>query len=149
MRVSNGFRPHKRRLGVRPTAQMGRNIQCICRELCVTANSGARCPLWVNNGHSVMFDGCPLYPQKRTLELSPAMSALCQKQTYAVQQTAAYSITSSASESTLSEIFMSSAFAVLRLRTNVNLVGCSTGKSAGLAPLRILSTYTAVCLLIS
>src|SRR5215469_15055838 len=25
---------------------------------------------------------CPLYPQKRTLGLSPAMSALCQKQTF-------------------------------------------------------------------
>ena len=30
--------------------------------------------------------------------------------------------------------------AVLRLITNSNLVGCSTGRSAGLAPLRILST---------
>ena len=29
---------------------------------------------------------CPLYPQKRTLELSDVMSALCQKQTYALQQ---------------------------------------------------------------
>ena len=29
---------------------------------------------------------CPLYPQKRTSELSRGMSALCQKQTYAVQQ---------------------------------------------------------------
>src|SRR5262249_10162558 len=28
---------------------------------------------------------CPLYPQKRTLELSRVMSALCQKRTYAVQ----------------------------------------------------------------
>ena len=31
--------------------------------------------------------------------------------------------------------------AVFRLMTNSNLVGCSTGKSAGLAPLRILYTY--------
>ena len=31
-------------------------------------------------------------------------------------------------------------FAVLRLMTNSNLVGCSTGRSAGLVPLRILST---------
>ena len=31
-------------------------------------------------------------------------------------------------------------FAVLRLITNSNFVGCSTGRSAGLAPLRILST---------
>jgi hypothetical protein len=28
----------------------------------------------------------------------------------------------------------------LRLMTSSNLVGCSTGRSAGLAPLRILST---------
>src|SRR5262249_24713868 len=32
------------------------------------------------------------------------------------------------------------AFAVLRLITNSNLVGCSTGISAGLAPLRMRST---------
>lgn len=31
-------------------------------------------------------------------------------------------------------------FAVFSLRTNSNLVGCSTGKSLGFAPLRILST---------
>src|SRR5439155_16054090 len=35
------------------------------------------------------------------------------------------------------------AFAVLRLITSSNLVGCSIGRSAGFAPLRILSTYTA------
>src|SRR6516162_8981713 len=29
---------------------------------------------------------CPLYPRKRTLELSRAMSAMCQKRTYALQQ---------------------------------------------------------------
>ena len=34
-----------------------------------------------------------------------------------------------------------SALAVLRLMTNSNVVGCSTGRSAGFAPLRILSTY--------
>jgi hypothetical protein len=39
--------PPKRRLGVQPTAQMGRNNQYICRVLCVTANSEARCSLWV------------------------------------------------------------------------------------------------------
>jgi len=47
-----------------------------------------------------------------------------------------YSITSSASESRLSEILTPMAFAVLRLITSSNLVGCSTGRSAGLAPLR-------------
>ena len=33
-----------------------------------------------------------------------------------------------------------SAFAVFRLITNSNFVGCSTGRSPGFAPLRILST---------
>ena len=37
-----------------------------------------------------------------------------------------------------------SALAVFRLITNSNLVGCSTGRSAGLAPFRILSTYAAL-----
>jgi hypothetical protein len=36
-----------------------------------------------------------------------------------------------------------SVFAVLRLMTSSNFVGCSTGRSAGLAPLRILSTKNA------
>src|SRR3989441_1561815 len=35
--------------------------------------------------------------------------------------------------------------AVFRLITSSNLVGCSTGRSAGLAPLRILSTNVAAC----
>jgi hypothetical protein len=36
-----------------------------------------------------------------------------------------------------------SVFAVLRLMTRSNLVGCSTGRSDGLAPFKILSTYHA------
>ena len=36
-----------------------------------------------------------------------------------------------------------SAFAAFRLTTSSNFVGCSTGRSAGLAPFRILSTKTA------
>src|SRR5262244_4152476 len=36
-----------------------------------------------------------------------------------------------------------SALAVLRLMTSSNVVGCSTGRSPGLAPLKILSTYEA------
>ena len=36
-----------------------------------------------------------------------------------------------------------SALAVLRLMTNLNFVGCSTGRSAGLAPFEDLSTYVA------
>jgi len=39
---------------------------------------------------------------------------------------------------------MPSAFAVLRLTTNSNLVGRSTGISAGFSPFRILSMYLAL-----
>src|SRR5262249_7880229 len=48
-----------------------------------------------------------------------------------------HSITSSARASSLSGIWRPSAFAVLRLMTNSNLVGCMTGRSAGFSPLRI------------
>src|SRR5215469_18304129 len=54
--------------------------------------------------------------------------------------TAAHSITSSARVSSIGEILMPSAFAVIRLMTRSNLVGCSTGRPAGLAPRKILST---------
>src|SRR5258708_1641621 len=53
---------------------------------------------------------------------------------------ASHSITSSAVASSLSGIERPSAFAVLRLIRRSNFVGCSTGNSAGLAPLKILST---------
>src|SRR5512138_230868 len=51
-----------------------------------------------------------------------------------------YWITSSACASTDCGIVRPSVFAVFRLITSSNLVGCSTGRSPGLAPLRILST---------
>jgi hypothetical protein len=51
-----------------------------------------------------------------------------------------HSITSSAVASSAAGTVRPSNFAALRLRTNSNLVGCSTGSSAGAAPRRILST---------
>ena len=51
-----------------------------------------------------------------------------------------YSITSSALPNSDCGIVRPRAFAVLRLMTKANFVGRSTGRSAGLAPLRILST---------
>ena len=54
-----------------------------------------------------------------------------------------YSITSSARASTEGGIVRPRALAVLRLITKSNLDGCSTGKSAGLAPFNILSTKVA------
>src|SRR5262245_60913344 len=52
----------------------------------------------------------------------------------------AYSITSSASASSLSGRWRPSALAVVRLRTSSNWVDCITGRSAGCAPLRIFPT---------
>src|SRR5262245_6532740 len=54
-----------------------------------------------------------------------------------------HSITSSARASSVGGTSRPSAFAALRLITNSNVVGCCTGRSAGLAPLSILSTYPA------
>jgi hypothetical protein len=51
-----------------------------------------------------------------------------------------YSITSSARPRIESGIVRPIAFAVLRLRTMSNFVACSTGRSVGFAPLKILST---------
>src|SRR5947209_8275763 len=63
-----------------------------------------------------------------------------QERTHALQQDQSYSIASSASASASGGILSPSVLAVLRLITSSNLVGRSTGNSAGRAPLRILST---------
>src|SRR5262245_291458 len=52
-----------------------------------------------------------------------------------------HSITSSATASSDIGTVRPSVFAVLRLMTSSNFVGCITGRSAGLAPLRIRPTY--------
>ncbi len=54
-----------------------------------------------------------------------------------------YSITRSACSRIVFGIVSPSALSVFRLTTSSNLVGCSTGRSPGLAPLKILSTTTA------
>jgi len=58
----------------------------------------------------------------------------------APRQKSRYSITSSASASSLSGICRSNALAVLRLMTRSNLVGCKTGKSPGRSPPRMRAT---------
>jgi hypothetical protein len=81
--------------------------------------------------------------QKQTLELTRAMSALCQKRTHAPQQNEWLfghdSITSSARVRIVGGTVRPIALAVLLLIRSSNFVGCSTGRSAGFAPLRILS----------
>src|SRR5262249_28332336 len=54
-----------------------------------------------------------------------------------------HSMTSSASCCRCRGTSSPSGLAVLRLITNSNFVGCCTGRSAGLAPLRMRSTYEA------
>src|SRR5262249_10912572 len=56
---------------------------------------------------------------------------------------APHSITSSARKSSEVGSSMPIALAVLRLTMSSNLFGCSTGSSAGVAPLRILATNSA------
>ena len=71
------------------------------------------------------------------------LSALCQQKRLmhrSKMKQLIYSITSSARASSDGGIVRPSALAVLRLMTSSNFVGCSTGRSPGLAPLRILST---------
>src|ERR1700720_1482127 len=63
----------------------------------------------------------------------------------APQQAAGYWITLSALASSDTGTVMPSAFAVLRLMTSSNLLGCSTGISPGFVPRRILSTMSAAC----
>jgi len=65
------------------------------------------------------------------------------------QQSGCYSITSSAIARRLGGIVRPSDFAALRLITNRNLVGCTTGRSIGFVPLRIRPAYMPACRLIS
>lgn len=55
----------------------------------------------------------------------------------------AYLITLSALARMFGGIVSPICLAVFRLITNSNLVGCSTGRSAGFTPFKILSTYVA------
>src|SRR5262249_2017484 len=70
-------------------------------------------------------------PRGRTPEQRDELASL---------QLGAHSITSSARVSSVGGTVMPSALAVIRLTARSNLVGCSTGKSAGFAPRRTLST---------
>src|SRR5262249_53370970 len=56
------------------------------------------------------------------------------------ERAALHSITSSARAKNVSGIMRPNALAVLRLTISSNFVGCSIGRSAGFAPLKILST---------
>src|SRR6266576_532878 len=67
----------------------------------------------------------------------------CFPQQLAFSQLQVHLMTLSARYSTVCGIVRPICLAALRLMINSNFVGCSTGRSAGLAPFRILSTYVA------
>src|SRR5262245_48542898 len=79
----------------------------------------------------------------RVLLLRPCRERPCRRRSAEQRDELAatdHSITSSARASNVGGTVMPSALAVVRLMTRSNLVGCSTGISAGFAPRRILST---------
>jgi hypothetical protein len=81
--------------------------------------------------------------KKATLYLSGFLVYLTDKggqQQVLSQSSSVYLITLSARWSRSTGIVRSICFAALRLMTNSNFVACCTGKSAGLAPFKILST---------
>src|SRR5450759_4999985 len=86
------------------------------------------CPLWSKSGQTRVRLECPLSAISRLMHRS--------KQHL-------YSITSSARASTDGGTVRPIAFAALRLTTSLNRVGFCTGRSEGLVPLRIRSTYSA------
>jgi hypothetical protein len=121
-----------------------------------SALSAGSCPLALSGSGKPLTQGSPLNPSHlrwgccmhycgapdaggsrlhTLVRPSPRVMGACSR-----RAPHAYWITSSASSSSDGGIVIPSALAVLRLITNSNLVTCSTGRSAGLAPLRILST---------
>jgi hypothetical protein len=79
------------------------------------------------------------FAPKADKQADVSLSQLCaisgpeQTQQHAMRGRQSYSITSSAATSSLSGTLRPSTLAVVRLMTRSNLVGCSTGMSAGLA----------------
>src|SRR5262249_48569187 len=66
-----------------------------------------------------------------------------QQNTIVLAASRGYLITLSALASRSTGIVRPISFAALRLMMNSNFVACCTGRSPGLAPFKILSTYTA------
>ena len=88
------------------------------------------------------FTGMPEVPAKKTFLLVRFPSAFFAAHRFLLT-THRHLMTLSALAKTLGGMVNPICLAALRLMMNSNFVGCSTGSSAGLAPLRILSTYTA------
>src|SRR5262249_16347315 len=117
--------------------------------MCASLKTCGKSPHGVKCGRRSDAPGRSLIPPL-TVEVVavPTFSALCQVRTRASAAYTgfkrSYSITSSARTSSEGGMVKPSAFAVLRLITSSNLVGCCTGRLAGPSPLRIRSMYDAL-----
>jgi hypothetical protein len=105
------------------------------------SKSDRSCPLWIKSGGDDQDDAAPYvrFAPKADKRADVLLSLLCAiTGLMRCSKIARYSITSSASDSKLSESFRPSVLAVCRLIAISNLMGCNTGISAGFAPLRTL-----------
>jgi hypothetical protein len=91
-------------------------------------------PIAARSGH------CQVMARSDHSDPAAANAACARRRGHRIECRADYSITSLARSRIEVGSSMPIALAVLRLTTNSNLVGNSTGKSAGLAPWRILAT---------
>src|SRR5262249_55674118 len=109
--------------------------------------SGELCHIVQWHAHVRFGSKADIQPQKRDVRFTPKSGhwlsvlgcPLCAKSGH----WRPYSITSSATERNASAILSPIALPALRFTINSNRVGTSTGKSAGLVPLTILSDYEA------
>jgi hypothetical protein len=102
-----------------------------------------RSPTWVNNGPDGSVTSLLVYPEQRTRRDRLGWSVQCQFQTPAPQRRTPQSIRSSAVARIVCGTVSPSALAVVRFISSSSLVGNSNGSSPAVAPLKILSTYTA------
>ena len=92
----------------------------------------------MDNSSQTKIHRCPRWSKSGQTFATQWLSAMCQSRPMHRTKRPFYSITSSAMDSTPAGMVRPSALAVVRLITNSNLVDCSTGRSAGFAPFRML-----------
>jgi hypothetical protein len=102
-------------------------------------NEGTRGLVWVRFVDFAARQSFPVYPSSGREPTCWIWSVWATNRLMHPQQKTAHSIKSSARTSSVGGTMMPSAFAVFKLMISSNLVGCSIGRSAGFAPLNILS----------
>jgi hypothetical protein len=114
---------------------IGIAARCPC---CIAPTPQGKRLIWsISAAPSHGTRGC-FTPQICRADSLPSRQLRANHDQSAMQQSLNYSITSSARASKVGGTSMPSERAVCRLRANSNLVGCKTGRSAGLAPLMML-----------